>query len=161
MWDLCLKDGLKMKTIGTSCILCSYTLGYFSIYDDEYGHVHYDDDDEYGRVHYDDDHHHASHDTQGLQTLDIATNASSTIMGRGAKRLGFHTRTCGSCVGKYYTSNFVRTGGHPYDGFHDKSLIMSCMSLYFLTTIVGSLKILKQCECATSISGKGNASLYD
>ena len=26
-------------------IVCSYTLGYFSVYDDEYGLVHYDDDD--------------------------------------------------------------------------------------------------------------------
>ena len=40
---LCHKNDLKMKTIGTSCIL--YTSGYFLIYDDEYGCVHYDDDD--------------------------------------------------------------------------------------------------------------------
>ena len=30
----------------------TYTLGYFPIYDNEYGRVHYDDDD-----------HHAPHDT--------------------------------------------------------------------------------------------------
>ena len=33
--------------------VCTYTSGYFSIYDDEYGRVHYDDDDDV----------HASHDT--------------------------------------------------------------------------------------------------
>ena len=29
--------------------------------------------------------------------------------------LGIHTRTCESCVGKYYTSNLSENGGHPYD----------------------------------------------
>ena len=40
----------------------------------------------------------------------------------GANRLGIHARTCESCVGKYYTSNLVRTGGNLYDGFNDRSL---------------------------------------
>ena len=57
----------------------------------------------------------------------------------GANRLGIHARMCRSCVGKYYASNFVRTGGHPYDGFNDRFLIMSCMCLHSLTSIVGSL----------------------
>ena len=39
-------------------IACSYTTGYFSIYDDEYERVDYDD--------YDD---HASHDIQGFADL--------------------------------------------------------------------------------------------
>ena len=39
--------------------VCSYTFGYFPIYDDVYGCVHYDDDD----------HHHASHDTQSFADL--------------------------------------------------------------------------------------------
>ena len=34
--------------------VCSYTLGYFPIYDDEYERIHYDNDD------------HVSHDTRGL-----------------------------------------------------------------------------------------------
>ena len=32
-------------------IVCSYTSGYFSIYDDEYEHVHYDDNDYYHVLH--------------------------------------------------------------------------------------------------------------
>ena len=36
----------------------------------------------------------------------------------GANRLGIHTRMCGSCVEKYYTSNFVYTRGNSYDGFN-------------------------------------------
>ena len=39
-------------------IKCSFTWGYFSIYDDEFGRIHYDDDD----------HHHAMHDIRGLLT---------------------------------------------------------------------------------------------
>ena len=53
--------------------VCTYTSGYFPIYDDEYG-----------RVHYDDEHHHASHGTQGstdLRTSLWATN--STMMDPG------------------------------------------------------------------------------
>ena len=41
---LCHKNDLKMKIIGSSCILCGHiTSGYFLIYDDEHRHVHYDD----------------------------------------------------------------------------------------------------------------------
>ena len=36
-------------------IVCSFTLGYFPFYDDEYGRVHYDDND-----------HHALHDIRGF-----------------------------------------------------------------------------------------------
>ena len=39
--------------------VCSYTSDYFPIYDDEYGHIQYDDDDE----------HHVSHDTQKFANL--------------------------------------------------------------------------------------------
>ena len=54
--------------------------------------------------------------------------ASPTMMGPGdVNHLGIHAHTCGSCVGKYYTSNFVWTRGHPYDDFNDRSLIMSCI----------------------------------
>ena len=42
--------------------VCSYTSSYFSIYDDEYGHVYYDDDNDHH-------HHHASHDTQEFTNL--------------------------------------------------------------------------------------------
>ena len=38
-------------------IVCSYTSGYFPIYDDEYGRVHYDDDD------------HVSHDIWGFADI--------------------------------------------------------------------------------------------
>ena len=94
-------------------------------------------DDEYERVCYDDDHHHASHDTRGFANLRTSLReARSTMMGLGgANFLGIHACMCGLCVGKYYTSNFVRTGGHPNDMF----LIMSCMYLHSLTPIVGSL----------------------
>jgi len=40
-------------------IVCSYTLGYSLIYDDEYGCVHYDDD-------------HALHDIQGFADLQTS-----------------------------------------------------------------------------------------
>ena len=56
---LCHKDNLKMKNYGDLVhFVCTYTSDYFPIYDDEYGHVHYDDH-----------HHHASHDTQGSADL--------------------------------------------------------------------------------------------
>ena len=38
--------------------VCTYTSGYFPIYDDEYGHIYYDDHDD-----------NVSHDTQGLLTV--------------------------------------------------------------------------------------------
>ena len=136
-------------------IMCSYTSSYFSIYDDECSHVHYDDD-----------HHHASHDIRGF--ADFTTSGYEQLAWlwwvlEGANRLETHARTCGSCVGKYYTSNFVLTGGYLYDGFNDRSLIMSCTCLHSLAPIVEVafwvfLKILE--SCATSISGKGKTSLY-
>lgn len=88
--------------------VCSYTFGYFSVYDDEYG-----------RVHYDDNGGHASHDIQGSIDLQMSLQTTSSIMmgPGGVNHLGTHTRTCRSCVGKYYPSNFVRIGGHPYGCF--------------------------------------------
>ena len=65
-------------------IVCSYTSGYFLIYDDEYGCVHYNnDDDEYGCVHYnDDDDDHALHDIRGFADLQHwLQTASSTMTG--------------------------------------------------------------------------------
>ena len=48
---------------------------------------------------------------------------STTMMGLGgANRLEIYAHTCQSCVGKYYTSNFVRTGDDLYDCFNDRSL---------------------------------------
>ena len=80
-------------------------MGYFPIYDYEYGRVRYDD------------YHHASHDTQGSADLPSLRATSSTMWVQGGvNHLGIHSHTCGSCVRKYYTSNFVRTRGHPYDG---------------------------------------------
>ena len=49
-----------------------------------------------------------------------------------ASALEIHTRTCESCVGKYYTSNLSETrGGHPYD-VRDRSLNHDdmCLHLY-------------------------------
>ena len=88
--------------------VCTYTSGYFSIYDDAYGRVKYDDD-------------HASHDTQGSVDLRKSLRTtSSTMMGLGSvNRLGIHAHTRGSGIEKYYTSNFVSIGGHPYDDFND------------------------------------------
>ena len=45
-----------------------------------------------------------------------------------ASALWIHTRTCESCVGKYFTSNFSETEGHPYD-VRDRSLNHDCMCL--------------------------------
>ena len=50
-------------------------------------------------------------------------------------RLSIHARTCGSCVGKYCTSNFVRAGGHPYDGSNDRSLDHELHVFAFLNAI--------------------------
>ena len=45
------------------------------------------------------------------------------MMGPGsANRLRIHACTCGSCAEKYYTSNFIQTESHPYDGLNDSSL---------------------------------------
>ena len=52
----------------------------------------------------------------GSADLRTSLQISLTRGSRGcASALGFHTRTCESCVGKYYTSNLSETGGHPYD----------------------------------------------
>ena len=109
--------------------VCSYTSGYFPIYDYKYEHVHYDDD-------------HVSHDTWEFSNYRTSSYEQLVRLWwtqGGAYRSGTHARKCGSCVGKYYTSNFVRTGGYPNDGFKDKSLIMSCMWLPSLIAIVESL----------------------
>ena len=104
--------------------VCTYTSGFFFIYDNEYRRVHYDNDHH---------HHHVSHDTHGSADLQTSLRTTiSTMMGLGgANRLEIHACTCGSCVGKYYTSNFVRTGGHPYDGFNDRFLTMSYICVAF------------------------------
>ena len=109
--------------------VCSYISGYFPIYDYKYERVHYDDD-------------HASHDTRefsNYRTFSYEQLVRLWWIQGGAYRSGIHARKCGSCVEKYYTSNFVWTGGYPYDGFKNKSLIMSCMWLPSLIAIVGSL----------------------
>ena len=90
-------------------IVCSFTLKYFPSYD-EYGHVHYDDD-----------HHHVLHDIRGFVVLpDVRLQPTSSIMQTQEvfkPTWWAHARTCGLCVGKYYTSNFFRTGDHLYNDF--------------------------------------------
>ena len=50
----------------------------------------------------------------GSADLRTSLQISLTRGSRGcANALGTHTRTCESCVGKYYTSNLSETGGHP------------------------------------------------
>ena len=58
---------------------------------------------------------------------------------KGVNRLGTHACMCWLCVGKYYTSYFVRTGGHVYNGFNDRFLSISYMYFHSLTSTVGSL----------------------
>ena len=54
--------------------VCTYTLVYFPIDDDEYECVHYDDDDD-----------HASYDTQGFANIRTSLQtASSTMIGPGS-----------------------------------------------------------------------------
>ena len=66
-------------------------------------------------------------DSADLRTL---LQISLTRGSRGcASALKIHTRTCESCVGKYYTSNLFETGGHPYD-VRDRSLNHDCMCLH-------------------------------
>ena len=49
----------------------------------------------------------------GFADLQTSLQISLTRGSRGcASTLGIHTRTCESCVGKYYTSNLSETGGH-------------------------------------------------
>ena len=49
----------------------------------------------------------------GSADLRTSLQISLTRRSRGcASTLGIHTRTCESCVGKYYTSNLSLTGGH-------------------------------------------------
>ena len=43
-------------------------------------------------------------------SLQISLTRGSRVC---ASILGIHTRTCESCVGKYYTSNLSETGSHP------------------------------------------------
>ena len=78
--------------------LCTYKSDYFSIYDDQYECIHYDDDK-----------HHASHDIQGFVDLRrLLQTASSTMMGLGgANLLEIHACTSRSSVRKYCTSNFI------------------------------------------------------
>ena len=48
--------------------VCTCTSSYFPIYDDEYGHIHYDDDD------------HALHDIQGSADLHTSLWTTSSSM---------------------------------------------------------------------------------
>ena len=80
----------------------------------------------------------------------------------GANCLEIHACMCGSRVRKYYTSNFVRTRGHPYNGFNDKSLDHELHVFAFLNPNTGVtyrvfIKTLK--VCSTSISDKGKTTL--
>ena len=127
-----------MKTIRTLCILCVYIIGLLPIYNDEYRRVHHDDDclTRYSRVF--------------LPPEVWLWTTSPTMMDLGgANHLGTHTRTCGSCVEKYYTSNFLQTRSHIYDGFNDRPLGMSYMCLHSLTPIMGLLTeyFLKYSSC--------------
>ena len=50
----------------------------------------------------------------GSADLQTSLQISLTRGSRGCESaLGIHTRTCESCVGKYYISNLSETGGHP------------------------------------------------
>ena len=52
-------------------IVCSFTSGYFSLYDDEYGRIHDDDDH----------HHHALHDIRGFVVpSNVQLQPTSSIM---------------------------------------------------------------------------------
>ena len=71
-------------------------------------------------------------------SLQISLNSGSKGC---ASALWIHTRTCESCVGKYYTSNFSKTRGDPYD-VKDRSLNHVCICLHLhgpLPPIVGPL----------------------
>jgi len=109
---LCHEDDLKMNTIGTSCILCVHihrdTSPFMMMSTDAYAmmmmmiiiimlHI----------------------TLRGLLTSKRGHRQLARLwcVQGGANRLGIHTRTCGLCVEKYYTSNFVWTWGHPYDDF--------------------------------------------
>ena len=90
-----------------------------------------------------------------LLTFGVQLQTTSpTMMGlEGANCLVDSCSHMWLCVGKYYTTNFVRTRGHLYDGFNSWFLIMSCMfafpnpnnGVYYSVF----LKVLK--SCATSI----------
>ena len=81
--------------------VCTYTLGYFF-------------NDEYRRLHDDGDHHHNPRDTQEYADLwTLLWTASLIMVGPGEVQIGIHTRTCDSCVGKYYTSNLSRLEANP------------------------------------------------
>ena len=74
---------------------------------------------------------------------------SFTMMGPGgANRLEIYARTCGSCVGKYYTSNLIWAGGYLFDSFNDRFLKHEFHVFAFLepnngVTYLVFLKILK------------------
>ena len=85
-------------------------------------------DDDYGRVHYDDDNDHILNDIRGLccTSRRLLQPTSLTMMGLGGVRVAWwaHTRTCGSCVGKYYTSNSFGVDVTSMMVLNDRSLIM-------------------------------------
>jgi len=111
-------DGFR----GTSCILYVHKHRATSPRDDECGRAPYD---ERGRTPYDECECARCECTQmrvfmkrmtlwGSANLRTLLQISLTRGSRGcASTLGIHSRTCESCVGKYYTSNLSETGGHP------------------------------------------------
>ena len=125
------KDDLKMKTIRISCNLCFHihrvTSSFMRMSTDGYTMmmIFIMLDMTFGRLL-----------TSGCRLW----TASPTMMGLGGVNCQeIHARMCGSCVGKYYAPNFILIGGHPYDGFNERSLIISCMYLHSLTPIIKSL----------------------
>ena len=111
-------------------IVCSFTSGYFSIYNDEYGHVHFGDDD-------------IMPDIQGfIVPPDIRLHPTSmTMMGQESVQTAWwaHACTCEPCVWKYHTSNLSELEATSMMILNDRSLIMSCMCLHSLIPIMGSL----------------------
>ena len=54
---------------------------------------------------------------------DVATNIQLDYQRpKGCEPPKIHACTSVLCVRKYCTSNFLRTGGHPYDGYNDRFL---------------------------------------
>ena len=149
---LCHKDYLKMKTIGTSCNV--------SI------HIHRDTSpfmimstDAYAIM------------IMMMMIIPRMTPRGLLTSGQltrlwwvqgGANYLGIYNHTCGSCVEKYYTSNFCPDWKSPIWLFlNDRSLHHELHVFAFPNPNSGAtywvfLKILK--PCATAFSGKGKAS---
>ena len=97
---------LRSTRLHISCILYVHKHRDTSPRDDECERRQYDDECECEQ--YNDE----VHDIRGSADLRTSLQISLTRGFRGcASALGIHTRTCG--IGKYYTSNLSKTGGHP------------------------------------------------